>query len=52
MAERALLVVYSYHHKNTEAIAKAFAPVLAARIVTPQEVDSTEVAGCEPVGFG
>jgi flavodoxin len=52
MAERALLVVYSYHHKNTETIAKAFAPVLAARIVTPQEVDSTEVAGYDLVGFG
>jgi flavodoxin len=52
MAERALLVVYSYHHKNTEAIAKAFAPVLAAKIVTPQEVDSTEVAGYDLVGFG
>ena len=52
MAERALLVVYSYHHKNTETIAKAFAPVLAAKIVTPQEVDSTEVAGYDLVGFG
>ena len=52
MAERALLVVYSYHHKNTETIAKAFAPLLAAKIVTPQEVDSTEVAGYDLVGFG
>ena len=52
MAERALLVVYSYHHKNTETIAKAFAAVLAAKIVTPQEVDSTEVAGYDLVGFG
>jgi flavodoxin len=52
MAERSLLVVYSYHHKNTETIARAFAPVLAAKIVTPQEVDSTEVAGYDLVGFG
>jgi flavodoxin len=52
MAERALLVVYSYHHKNTETIAKAFAAVLAAKIVTPQEVDSTEDAGYDLVGFG
>ena len=52
MAERALLVVYSYHHKNTEAIAKAFAPVLAAKIVTPQEVDPNELAGYDLVGFG
>jgi len=52
MTLRALLVVYSYHHKNTEAIAKAFAPALAARIATPQEVDPTEVAGYDLVGFG
>jgi flavodoxin len=52
MTPRALLVVYSYHHRNTETIAKAFAPALAAKIVTPQEVDSTEVAGYDLVGFG
>jgi flavodoxin len=52
MAERALLIVYSYHHKNTEAIAKAFAPVLAAKIATPQEVDPNEFAGYDLVGFG
>jgi flavodoxin len=48
MPDAALLIVYSYHHTNTEAIA----PAHAARIVTPQEVDPTEVAGCELVGFG
>jgi flavodoxin len=48
MPDAALLIVYSYRHTNTEAIA----PVLAAKIVTPQEVDSTEVAGYDLVGFG
>jgi flavodoxin len=52
MAQKALLVVYSYHHKNTEAIARAFAPILGAAVVTPQEVDPTEVAGYDLVGFG
>jgi flavodoxin len=52
MAERALLVVYSYHHRNTEAIARAIAAVLGAAVVTPQEIDSTEVAGYDLVGFG
>ena len=52
MAERALLVVYSYHHKNTETIARTFAPILGAAVVTPQEVDPAEVAGYDLVGFG
>ena len=52
MAEKALLVVYSYHHRNTEAIAKAIAPILGAAIVTPQEVDPNELAGSELLGFG
>jgi len=52
MAERALLVVYSYHHRNTEAIARAIAAALGAAVVTPQEIDSTEVAGYDLVGFG
>ena len=52
MAEKALLVVYSYHHRNTEAIAKAIAPVLGAAIVKPQEADPNELAGSELLGFG
>jgi len=52
MAITALLIVFSYHHRNTEAIAKAFAPTLGARIATPQEVDPTEAAGYDLVGFG
>ncbi len=52
MAITALLIVFSYHHRNTEAIAKAFAPTLGARIATPQEVDPSEFAGYELVGFG
>jgi flavodoxin len=52
MAQKALLVVYSYHHKNTETIAKAFAQVLDATIVNPQEVRPTELGGYDLVGFG
>jgi len=51
MAQKALLVVYSYHHKNTEAVARAIAPILGATIVTPQEVDSKALAGYDLVGF-
>jgi flavodoxin len=36
---KSLLVVYSYHHMNTEKVAKVFARVLDAQIKTPQQVD-------------
>ncbi len=52
MAQEALLVVYSYHHKNTETIARAFAPILGATIVTPREADPAQVAKYDLVGFG
>jgi flavodoxin len=33
---RSLLVLISYHHHNTEKVAKVFAEVLNAQIMTPQ----------------
>jgi flavodoxin len=47
-----LVIVYSYHHKNTEKIAKVMAEVLDAPIVTPQEVDIDEIHKFGLVGFG
>jgi len=52
MSMKSLLVLYSYHHKNTEAVAKVFAEVLGAKIVTPREVNAAELAGYDLVGFG
>jgi hypothetical protein len=52
MPIRTLLVVYSYHHKNTETVARTFAQVLGAAIVTPQEVDPQQLGGYDLVGFG
>jgi flavodoxin len=52
MSMKSLLVLYSYHHKNTEAVAKVFAEVLGAKIVAPREVDAAELAGYDLVGFG
>jgi flavodoxin len=52
MSTKSLLVLYSYHHKNTEAVAKVFAEVLGAKIVTPREVNAAELAGYDLVGFG
>ncbi|MHA1958740.1 MAG: flavodoxin family protein [Candidatus Thorarchaeota archaeon] len=47
-----LLVLFSYHHKNTEKIANVFAKVLDAQIMTPQQVDPEELQQYDLVGFG
>jgi len=49
---RALLVLYSYHHMNTEKVAKVFAEVLDAPIKTPQQTDPKEPQEYDLVGFG
>jgi flavodoxin len=49
---KCLLVVVSYHHKNTEKIAKVFAKVLDAQIKTPRETDPEELQEYDLVGFG
>jgi flavodoxin len=49
---KALLVVYSYHHKNTQKIAEVFAKVLDAEIVAPQQANPIELETYELVGFG
>ena len=52
MSIKSLLVLYSYHHKNTEKVAKAFAEVLNAQIKTPQQTDLQELQEYNLVGFG
>jgi len=49
---KTLLVLYSYHHHNTEKIAKVFAKVLDAEIKTPQEIKPEELQEYDLVGFG
>jgi flavodoxin len=49
---RSLLVLYSYHHHNTEKIAKVFAKVLKAEIKTPQQVKPEELQEYSLIGFG
>ena len=49
---KSLLVLFSYHHNNTEKIANVFAKVLDAQIQTPQQVSLEEVQGYDLVGFG
>ena len=49
---RSLLVLYSYHHHNTEKVARVIAKVLDAEIRAPQEVDPEALQGYGLVGFG
>jgi flavodoxin len=52
MAMKSLLILYSYHHKNTEKIARIFAKVLDAQIKTPQQVNLEELQEYSLIGFG
>jgi len=47
-----LLVLYSYHHKNTEKVANVFAKVLDATIKTPQQINPEELQDYNLIGFG
>ncbi|HEY3420928.1 MAG TPA: flavodoxin family protein [Methanomassiliicoccales archaeon] len=49
---RSILVLRSYHHNNTEKIAKVFASVLDAQIRTPQETGPDELQQYDLIGFG
>ena len=47
-----LVVVYSYHHHNTEKVATAMARVLDAPVRTPLQVQPAELQGYDLVGLG
>jgi len=49
---KSLLVLFSYHHKNTEKIANVFAKVLDAQIKTPQQTNPEELQEYSLIGFG
>ena len=49
---KSLVVVFSYHHKNTEKIAHTIAKVLGAEVKTPQQVYPEELREYDLIGFG
>jgi flavodoxin len=49
---KSLLVLFSYHHHNTEKIANVFAKVLDAQIKTPQQIDPETLQEYSLIGFG
>ncbi|MFX0013441.1 MAG: flavodoxin family protein [Promethearchaeota archaeon] len=49
---KSLLVVFSFHHKNTEKIANVFAQVLDTQIKTPRQINPEELQEYRLIGFG
>lgn len=49
---KSLVIVFSYHNKNTEKIAGVFAEVLGAGMKTPQDVNPEGLDEFELIGFG
>lgn len=52
MELKSVLVLYSYHHNNTEKIAKSIAKVLDANIKKPQELNPEDLQKYDLIGFG
>jgi flavodoxin len=49
---KSILVLYSYHHNNTEKIANTIAKVLDAEIKDPQKLNPEDLQEYDLIGFG
>jgi flavodoxin len=49
---KSLIIVFSYHHGNTEKVAIAIAGALGAEVKTPDQVDPAKLLEYDLVGFG
>jgi flavodoxin len=49
---KSLIILYSYHHKNTQKIAEVFGKMLEAQVKTPQQTNPEELPNYDLVGFG
>ncbi|MGA2680482.1 MAG: flavodoxin family protein [Candidatus Bathyarchaeia archaeon] len=47
-----VIILFSYHHKNTEKVAQVIAKVTGAEVKTPEQIDPNTLASLELVGFG
>jgi len=47
-----LLIVVSYHHGNTEKVARAFARVLDAQVKSPNQIHPEELREYDLIGLG
>ena len=49
---KSLIILFSYHHNNTEKVANVIAKVLDAQIQTPQQTNPEELQEHDLIGFG
>jgi flavodoxin len=49
---KAIVIVSSYHHKNTEKVAQRIADILNAQVAAPQQIDPQAIPQFDLVGFG
>jgi flavodoxin len=49
---KTLIICKSYHHMNTEKVAKEMAEVLGAKLATVEDVKPTDLADYDLIGFG
>ena len=49
---KSLIVLYSYHHHNTEKIAKVFSKILDTEIKWPDDINPEEIQEYDLIGFG
>jgi len=47
-----VVILFSYHHKNTEKIAQVIAKTIGSEIKAPEQIDSNSLANYDLVGFG
>ena len=52
VAVKSSIVVFSYHHKNTQKVAEVMTKVLDAEIRSPQQTNPEDAQKCDLVGFG
>ena len=52
MTIKTLIILYSYHHQNTEKIAQKIAKILVAPIKAPQQIHPAELQEYDLIGFG
>jgi len=49
---KSLVIVFSYHHGNTEKVARAMANILGAEVKTPGQVFPEKLREYDLIGFG
>lgn len=49
---KSLIILYSYHHNNTEKLAKIIGKVLDAEIKTPEQINIENLYDYDLKGFG